>query len=155
MRSVFTKTAEHRIADSACSLSLSELPGLIYKHTGFDYAFAATDKGYFLKPTFRNMPYRNSFVPEIDVTVSRNDTETILHMSGRPIKPIRIFWGRWFGFLLLMQVFLLVFALSSEAALSFQFFIPIILCVFAFLLCKIATGHAFKSVVEAIRKEIG
>ena len=155
MRSVFSQTAEHRIANTASPLPLNELPGVIYKHTGLDYTFAATDKGYFLKPTFRNMPYRNSFVPEIDVTVSRNDTETILHLSGRPIKPIRIFWGRWFGFLLLMQIFLLVFALSSEAALSFQFFIPIILCVFAFLLCKIATGHAFRAVMEAILKEFG
>ena len=155
MRSVFSQTAEHRIANTASPLPLNELPGVIYKHTGLDYTFAATDKGFSLKPTFRNMPYRNSFVPEIDVAVSRNDTETILHMSGRPIKPTRIFWGRWFGFLLLMQVFLLVFALSPEAALSFQFFIPIILCVFAFLLCKIATGHAFRAVTEAIRKEFG
>lgn len=155
MRSVFTKTAEHRIADSACSLSLSELPGLIYKHTGLDYAFAATDKGYFLKPTFRNMPYRNSLVPEIDVVISRNDTETILHMSGRPIKLIRIFIGSWFGFLLQIQVFLLAFALSSASALSLQFFIPITLCAFAYILCKIAAGHAFRAVMEAIRKEIG
>lgn len=154
MKSIFAQAAEHRMASTTCPDYLNDLPKLIRKHTDWDYSCVQTDTGYCLKPTFRNMPYHNSFVPEIDVVVSRNDTQTILYMSGRPVKTVRVFIAIWFGFALMMEVFLLALAITSNLDSLFPVFIPIILCVFGYLLCKIATGATFKSVMKAIKKEL-
>ncbi|MBR2042707.1 MAG: hypothetical protein IJ946_00020 [Clostridia bacterium] len=154
MKSIFTQTAEHSIANTAYPAYLNELPKLIYKHTDWDYSCVQTDRGYFLKPTFRNMPYRNSFVPEIDIVVSCNDTQTILHMIGQPVKSVRVFMAIWFGFALMMEVFLLALAITSNLDSLFPVFIPLIMCAFGYLLCKIATRTTFKSVIKAIQKEL-
>lgn len=154
MKSIFTQTAEHHIASTTRPTYLNTLPELIRKHSGWNYSCVQTDSGYFLKPTFRNMPYRNSFVPEIDIVVSRNDALTILYMSGQPVKSVRIFMAFWFSFLLMMEVFLLISAITSNLDSLFPFIIPIIMCVFGYLLCKIATKATFKSVMKAIQKEL-
>ena len=154
MKSIFAQTAEHRIVNTTCPACLNDLPQLIRKHTDWDYRCAQTDSGYFLKPTFRNMPYRNFFVPEIDIVVSRNDMQTIMYMSGRPVKFVRIFMAIWFSFLLMMEVFLLALAITSSLDSLFAVFIPIIMCAFGYFLCKIAIGATFKSVTNAIQKEL-
>lgn len=154
MKPIFTQTAEHRMANTTCPTCLNDLPKLIRKHTDWDYSCAQTDSGYFLKPTFRNMPYRNSFVPEIDIVVSCNNTQTILYMRGQPVKSVHIFMAIWFGFALMMEVFLLAFAITSNLDGLFPVFLPIIMCAFAYLLCKIATKATFKSVMKAIQKEL-
>ena len=154
MKSIFTQTAEHSISNTICYACLNELPLLIRKHTDWDYACEQTDTGYFLKPTFRNMPYRNSFVPEIDIVVTRNDAQTILYMSGQPVKFVRVFMAIWFGFALMMEVFLLALAITSGLDSFFPVFMPIIMCVFGYFLCKAATGATFKSVTKAIQKEL-
>ena len=154
MKSIFSHTAKHSIADTICPVCLNDLPQLIRKHTDWDYTCTQTDSGYYLKPTFRDMPYRNAFVPEIDVVVSRNDAQTILYMSGQPVKFVRIFNAIWFGFALMTEAFLLTLAINSNSDSLFPVFIPIIMCVFCYLLCKIATRTTFKSVVKAIQKEL-
>ena len=154
MKSIFLQTAEHSIASPTCPTCLSDLPKLIRKHTDWDYSCVQTNSGYFLKPTFRDVPYRNSFVPEIDIAVSHNDTQTFLYMRGQPVKLIRIFMTIWFGFLLMMEVFLLAIATFSNLDSLFPVFLPIIMCVFGYLLCKIATGATFRSIVKAIQKEL-
>ena len=154
MKSIFTQTAEHRIANPTCSTYLNDLPKLIRKHSDWNYSCVQTDTGYFLKPTFRDMPYRNAFIPEIDVVVSRNDAQTILYMSGQPVKFVRIFNAIWFGFALMTEAFLLTLAINSNSDSLFPVFIPIIMCVFCYLLCKIATRATFKSVVKAMQKEL-
>ena len=154
MKSIFTQTAEHRIANPTCPTYLNDLPKLIRKHSDWNYSCVQTDTGYFLKPTFRDMPYRNAFVPEIDVVVSHNNAQIVLHMSGQPVKSVRVFMAIWFSFALMMEVFLLVLAITSGLDSLFPVFIPIIMCVFCYLLCKIATRATFKSVVKAIQKEL-
>lgn len=154
MKSIFSQTAEHCIANTTYPMCLNDLPQLIRKHTDWDYACAQTDSGYFLKPTFRNMPYRNSFIPEIDIAVSCNDTQTILYMIGRPVKFVRVFMAIWFGFTLMMEVFLLALASTSNLDSLFPVLIPVIMCVFGYLLCKIGTRATFKSVMTAIQKEL-
>lgn len=154
MKSIFTQTAEHSTASSTCSQNLRNLPDLIRKHTGLDYAYVQTDTGCLLKPTFRNMPYRNSFVPEIDIMVSCNGTQTILQIQGQPVKFVRTFMVFWFGGLLLMEAFLLVLAAASNLDSLFLAFIPVIMCIFGYLLCKTATGITFQSVIKAIEKEL-
>lgn len=148
MKSIFECTAEHR---AACPVVLDELPAVIRKRTGWDYSFTQTDSGCFLKPTFRDMPYHNSFVPEIDMVISRNDTQTVLHFRGQPVKAIRIFMGFWFGFLLPMELLFLVLAFTSHMDSLFPVFIPLIMMVFGYLLCKLATRAIFHSIVKAIQ----
>ena len=154
MKSIFTHSAKHSVASSTYPTCLDDLPNLIRKHTEWDYSCVQTDSGYFLKPTFRNMPYRNSFVPEIDIVVSCNNTQTILFMRGQPVKFVRVFLAIWFGFALMMEVFLLALAITSSLERLFPVFIPIIMCVIGYLLCKIATRTTFKSVMKAIQKEL-
>ena len=148
MKSIFECTAEHR---TACQVNLNDLPDIIRKRTDWDYTVTTTGTGCLLKPTFRNMPYRNSFVPEIDITVSRDDTQTVLHMCGRPVTFVRIFMGIWFGFLLPVQALLLILAFTANLDSIFPVFIPAIMMVFGYLLCKLATRATFRSIVQAIQ----
>ena len=154
MSALFTETANCSVNNTIHSNFLKTLPDVIRKHADWDYSCQETDTGCFLKPTFRHMPYRNSFVPEIDVVVSHNNAQIVLHMSGQPVKSVRVFMAIWFGFALMMEVFLLALAITSNLDGLFPVFIPIILCVFGYLLCKIATGATFKSVMKVIQKEL-
>ena len=154
MKPIFTQTAEHRMDSTTCPTGLSDLPKLIRKHTDWDYTCTKTDNGYFLKPSFHNMPYQNSFVPEIDIVVSCNDTQTILRMSGQPVKFVRVFMAIWFAFALMMELSLLALTITSGLDSLFPLLAPIIMCVFAYLLCKTATKATFTSVTNAIQKEL-
>ena len=148
MKPIFLESATHNATESVC---LDELPAVIRKRTGWDYSFTQTDSGCFLKPTFRSMPYHNSFVPEIDVVVSHNDTQTVLHFRGQPVKAVRIFMGFWFGFLLLMELPFFILAFTSHMDSNFPVFIPLLMMVFGYLLCKLATRATFRSIVKAIQ----
>ena len=89
----FTQTTKHSINKAICSDFFEKLPEVIRKHSDLDYLLIhQCDKGCFLKPTFRNMPYRNSFI-------------------------------------------------------------PVVMCVFGYFLCQIATKATFNSVIKAIKKE--
>ncbi len=154
MKSIFTQTSVHSISGATYPICLNNLPESIRKHTNWNYSCVQTDRGCFLKPAFHDMPYRNSFVPEIDIVVSRSDVQTILCISGQPVKFVRIFMAIVFSFLLMMEVVLLALTITSDLDNLFPVFIPIIICAFGYLLCRIATGATFKSVVKAIQKEL-
>ena len=153
MKRLFAQTAIYSINNTICSDFFKKLPEVIRKHTDWDYSIQQTDTGCFLKPTFRNMPYRNSFVPEIDIVVSCHEEHNVLHMSGQPVKAVRIFMALWFGLLLLMEGFLIVAVITSKQNSLFNVLIPLIMCAFGYLLCKFATKATFNSVVKAIQKE--
>lgn len=59
----------------------------------------------------------------------------------------------WFSFLLVMEVFFIVLAITSNLDRLFPLFIPLAMCAFGYLLCKLATKATFNSVVKAIKKE--
>lgn len=153
MTRLFTQTAEHKINSTANSDFLQKLPEVIRMHTGWEYTYQQRKDGCFLKPTFRNMPYRNSFVPEIDIIASNHEVHTMLHITGQPVKYVRIFMTLWFGILALMEVCWLILAITSNLDSIIPVFIPIAMCVFGYLLCKLGTKATFNSVVNAIRKE--
>lgn len=154
MRPLFTFTEEHKVRSTTCPDCLGDLPKLILKHTDWEYSCKETDKGCLLKPTFRHMPYRNSFVPEIDIVVSHNDTQTNLSMRGRPVLFLRIFMAIWFGILIPISALVLLSALVSGIENILELIIPLAMCVFGYLLCKIGTKATFKSVVKAIKEEL-
>ena len=153
MKKLFTQMTEHKINNAVCSDFIEKLPELIRKHTNFEYEYQQRNTGCFLKPTFRNMPYRNSFVPEIDIIVSNHEAYTTLRITGQPVKFVRVFMTLWFSFLSLMEVLLLIFAITSNLDSIIPVFIPIAMCVFGYLLCELGMKATFNSVVKAIKTE--
>ena len=130
------------------------LPKAICQRAGWKYTCGTLPDGYLLEPTFRDMPYRNSFVPEVTVRVSRDKGQCSLHMNCRPVMFIRIFMGIWFGGLLRMELLLLLIAAVSGLGDDwFPVLIPVLMCAFGYLLCKIGTDRTSRSVIKAIQKE--
>lgn len=154
MKYFFEEEAQHSTNKAFLSDCLKNLPDRIYKHTYLQYSYKQTDKGCFLKPIFRNMPYRNDFVPEIDIIVSHEDARTILNIKGKPRALVRVFMAFWFSFLLVFGICVLLLAITSKLDSFLPLIVPIIMWVFGYLLCKISTKKAFQSVVKAIQKEI-
>ena len=149
---LFTATATHCINKNIPSDGFEILPEMIRKHTDWDYAYQQKPTGCILKPIFRNVPYRNSFAPEIDIVISNRDSQTELQMIGRPIKFVRIFMALWFSFLLVMEIFFVILAITSNLDRIFPLFIPLAMCVFGYFLCKLAAKAIFNSVVKIIKK---
>ena len=150
---LFTEMATHYINKTISANSFEILPEIIRQHTDWDYTYQQSNKGCSLKPTFRNMPYRNSFVPEIDIVISDRDSQTELQMIGQPVKFVRVFMALWFSFLMAMEIFFIMLAITSNLDRLFPLFIPLAMCAFGYLLCKLATKATFNSVVKAIKKE--
>ena len=150
---LFTERATHCINKTIGNDRFEILPAVIRKHTDWDYTYQQKGDGCFLKPTFRNMPYRNSFVPEIDIVISNRDSKTELQMIGQPVKLVRVFMALWFSFLLMMEGFLVILAITSSLDSLLPLFVLLAMCVFGYLLCKLATKATFNSVVKAIKKE--
>ena len=150
---LFTEMATHCINKTISTNGFEILPDVIRQHTNWDYAYHQKPTGCSLKPTFRNMPYRNSFVPEIDVVISNHNSQTELQIIGQPVKFVRVFMTLWFSFLLALEVFFIILAITSNLDRLFPLFIPPAMCAFGYLLCKLATKATFNSVVKAIKKE--
>lgn len=153
MKEIFTQMAEHKIKNADCSDFFKKLPNLIYTYTDWPYKYQLKDDGYLLKPIFRNTTYRNSFIPEINIVLSNDEDYTMLHITGRPVKLVRVFMALWFGILSLMEAFLLILAITSNLNGIFPVFIPIIMCVFGYLLCKRGTNVTFNTVMKVIKEE--
>ena len=150
---LFTVMATHCINKTISTNGFEILPEVIRQHTDWDYAYQQKIKGCSLKPTFRNMPYRNSFVPEINVVISNRDSQTELQMIGQPVKFVRVFMALWFSFLLVMEVFFVILAITSNLDSLLLLFIPLAMCAFGYLFCKLGMKATFNSVVKAIKKE--
>ncbi|MBQ6890098.1 MAG: hypothetical protein IJN53_03675 [Oscillospiraceae bacterium] len=151
----FSYTLEYRTNKSITADVLGNLPAAIRRHTDWNYTCEQTDSGCLLKPVFRDMPYRNSFVPEIDVAVSCDDGQSVLCMRGQPVKMVRFFSAFWLGVVLLMQVFVVALAFASKLNGLFPLFLPAIMFFLGYFLCKISSKRVFTSIVKAIQQEIG
>ena len=150
---LFTERATHCINKTIPTNGFEILPEVIRQHTDWDYAYQQKTTGCSLKPTFRNMPYRNSFVPEINIVISNRDSQTEQQMIGQPVKFVRVFMALWFSFLLAMEIVFVILAIASSLDRLFPLFIPLAMCAFGYLLCKLATKATFNAVVKAIQKE--
>ena len=153
MRIGITQTADYQINHTLSEDFFTGLAIAIQRQTEWGYICRKTDAGYYLKPTFRNMPYRNSFVPEIFIEAAENDGLTILHMRGRPVKIIRYFSAFFSFFCLLFQIdcFAILFTCGMDNLIPL--FIPAALFIFNYLLCKLGTKFSFRKVIEAIENE--
>ncbi|MBP3922141.1 MAG: hypothetical protein J6D27_04165 [Ruminiclostridium sp.] len=154
MKHIFGSSAKHSIKKQSCPDYPKKLPEAILKHTDWDYSYEQTESGLLLKPTFQNMPYKNSFVPELSVTITEKGDEAVLQMTGKPIKSVRIFNICFCAFLLIIEVLLLLLFFTSGIGSIFPLFIPIVIILLNFLIIKVGTASTFKSVVRAISKEL-
>ena len=151
----FSYTLEYRTNKSITADVLGNLPAAIRRHTDWNYTCEQTDSGCLLKPVFRDMPYRNGFVPEIAVTASCEDGQSVLCMRGQPVKMVRYFMAFWLGVVLLMQVFDVALAIVSKLNGLFPLFLPAIMFVLGYSFCKIFSKRVFTSIVKAFQQEIG
>ncbi len=151
----FSYISEYRTNKNITADVCGNLPAAIRRHTDWNYTCEQTNSGCLLKPVFRDMPYRNSFVPEIDIAVYCEDGQNVLRMHGQPVKMVRYFMAFWLGVLLLMQVFVVALAVASKLNGLFPLFLPAIMGVLGYFLCKIDTKWVFLSVTKAIQKEVG
>ncbi|MBQ8791510.1 MAG: hypothetical protein IJZ51_09380 [Ruminiclostridium sp.] len=154
MNRIFWSSAKYSIKKISCPDYLKKLPEAIQKHTDWDYSYEQTESGLLLKPTFQNMPYKNSFVPELSVTITEKGDEAVLQMTGKPVKAVRIFNICFCAFLLIIEILLLLLFITSGIGSIFPLFIPIAIILLNFLIIKVGTASTFKSVVRAISKEL-
>lgn len=152
MNFIFEHTAKYATEKISCSEQLKDLPDIVQKHSGWNYSYKTTENGCFLEPTSRNNPYINSFAPEIDIVVSYNGVQAIFDIKGRPVKFVRWFVSFWLIGILMLQIFVLIFALEPQAY-RFIDFIPLYMFIFGCCLCRFATKSTFDAVVKAVQKE--
>ena len=149
----FTQTTHLDILHPIDSGFFENLPEVIRKNTDWDYSCQLTNSGCLLKPTFRNMPYRNSFVPEIEIVASPHGNHTMLHLIGRPVKPVRVFMTLYLLFLAMMEAVLLILALTSRLNSLFPAFLPVVMGILGHLLCNFAAKSTLCSVAAAIQRD--
>ncbi len=153
MKALLAQTAKHEIDNAIPFTTFEKLPEIIWEHTDWEYTYRQTSTGCFLKPTFRNMPYRNSFIPEIDITVSCDEAHTTLHISGRPVKSVRIFMTLFYAIWSVFSVLLIILAITTQQDILFIAIMPLVLGAFFLLVGKFSLQAIFNSIVKAIQKE--
>lgn len=125
----------------------------IHEYTNLSYFCTKTASGYFLEPLFRHTLWRNSFMPEITVSICQDADRDHLHIEGQPVKSVRIFVSICFWGSLAMALFSLVAALISDGTEAGCAIIPLVIAIYSFFLCTLATTATFHNVVNAIKKE--
>lgn len=153
MKAFFEQSATHKIDNAIPFTTFEKLPEIIREHTDWEYTYRQTSTGCFLKPTFRNMQYRNSFIPEIDITVSCDEAHTTLHISGRPVKSVRIFMTLFYAIWSVLSEWLIIQAITSQQGILFIAIMPLVLGAFFLLIVKFSLQAIFNSIVKAIQKE--
>ena len=149
----FSCSAMHFIQGSLPTQFSDVLPDAIRKHSGWSYSCMQTKDVYLLQPIFHNMPYRNSFVPEITIRFEESSGKTMLQITGQPIQAVRVFIRLWLTGALALQLLLLGIMVISGKIEVIPLFIPSIMLIFGYLLCKLGTRAPFRSIVTAIMKE--
>ncbi len=142
----FTETVVHKTESPVGDDLTEQLLSIAHNHTNFQYTCEKKEDGYWLRPTFKNMPYRNSFVPEIHVALGWEGDQRVFTIQGRPVKSVRIFMTIWF-FSLLPHGIIGLFAMEGIPR-----FIPLFMAVFGYLLCKLGGRRTFYCFREGFEK---
>ena len=125
----------------------------IHEYTNLSYSCEKTENGYFLNPIFRKSFWRNSFLPEISVSVSESSNQTCLHLEGQPIAFVRSFVSVCCIGSLVLGLFALIIMLASGEQEALAVIIPVVICIYSYLLCQLATKITFHNVLRAIKRE--
>ena len=154
MKIGFSQMLEFSINGNIRTDCFGDLPEAIYHDTDTTYSCELTENGCFLKPSFRDMPYRNSFAPEIDISISQDNDRSFLCIKGKPVKIIRSFMMCWCGFLLMMEAVFLIMAAILKIDSLFLVSFPVILSIFGCLIWKVVFHTTCRSVVNVIKEEL-
>lgn len=151
----FTQTASITAAKPIPADFCERVTVKLRREHEMNYQCKATDDGYFMKPAFSFgyfSWYHNSFVPEVSVSVAQEEDATVLHLTGKPLTTVRVFMLFYICFALLMEVSFLALIASSEMDRIYPLFIPILMGLFFYFLCKICTKYSFQSIVSTIKQ---
>lgn len=149
----FTHSIEIRTNETVTAERLMDLPNGIRRGTGWNYTCEKTRTGYCFNPSFRNMPYHNSFVPKIDVAITQSDGYTVLHLTGQPVEWIQVFTIIFCGFALVMHALLLAIMVFTNSVELFPLLLTLLMCAFGYFLCRLGTKYTFQNVVKTIENE--
>ena len=153
MRIPFQQTATCKVNREITSDFYFKLTQAIFNRTKLKYTHYHRTYGCFLKPTnLRLGKMLNSFIPELNIVASRQDSQTILHISGQPVMHIRIFMAIWIGYFLLHGIAFLVRAINANESIV-PALIAFGLCVCSYLFFELVTKAYFRSVINAIEQE--
>ena len=120
-------------------------------HYNRPYTCQKTADGCFLKPVFRNVLCRNSFVLEYSVVVSQKDNPTTLQIQGKLPRFVLFFIIFWLAAVAFLEMVVLATAVTSGLDTPILFFVPVAMFVFGYLFCELGTKFAFRNVVKAIQ----
>lgn len=152
MKLDFSQKAVHHMHGTLCDGFGGSLQNAIHQCTGLQYTCIETENGYFLQPVIRVFPFRNFYVPEIEIDISLSAEHITLNLIGRPVKSVRGFMNLWFGGLLAAEAALMIAAITSNLEKPLAILIPLGMCLLGYLFGEITTKVTFFFVLKAIRK---
>ena len=132
-----------------------KLPEKIHCYTGRQYECEKTADGCCLTPAFKDVLYRNAFVPEIEIHLSYVAGETIVTVCGRLAKSVRAFARFWFGALAFFEVFLLAAVPFGKLQVWYGPLLPLGMAAFGYLMSKIGLMLGFWFFTKPIRAALG
>ena len=107
------------------------MPEVIYEHTDYSYKYVKTNTGCVLLPTFSKDSARHSFVPQINIDVSKSNGQTNFKITVKPVHFVRFFMIFLYAFIIFFVVFaIIIFANKGEVDIGF-IVIPVAIGVFA------------------------
>ena len=155
MKVPLVQVAEIELREELSTKFFGKLTNAVRARCGWEYVWVKKGSGYCLIPdgktysgSYVGYPNRNSFVPQIDVTVESRDGRNVLRLKGRPMKSVCVF-----------VALIVCLALVSVPA----YFVTegtwklggIVSAVVIYLTGEFGTRSTFKAVVKAIREEFG
>lgn len=132
--------------------SLSGLITTIQNDYDIVYTYNVNQNEILLKPRFQFNFMRNSFWPEVKGKISNHASHTILSITCRPTKFIYYFLAFYIGFAALMEVACIFSFFTNGIEYNIPLIIPLILCVFAYLLTAIGSAVCSRRVISLIEK---
>lgn len=118
------------------------------------YTHTISKNGFCLKPKFNVSFRKNSFWPEVTGEFSKQDSQTDIHISCRPVKLICYFFYLFTLFSLFIEVVCVITAFTNGFANIFPLLIPLFLCIFAYLLVSIGSTVCSNRIIRIIKKAI-
>ena len=155
MKFGFQENESFRVKGELPADFFDKLPENISRDALWQYECEKTADGCCLTPTFKDVPYRNAFVPEIEIHLSYVAGETIVTVCGRLAKSVRAFARFWFGALAFFEVFLLAAVPFGKLQVWYGPLLPLGMAAFGYLMSKIGLMLGFWFFTKPIRAALG
>lgn len=151
MKIGFRHTVAHKLSEEIDTGLAVKLASAIRGSTDYAYSCVERSYGYFLEPTFRDMPnIRNSLVPEISVSTSQKNNETTLYVSVQPSTIIRLFLYLWFGLWALLEILLIILTITSKTDSIAPLMAVSAMGIIVYSIIKVATNKMYRDLAEDV-----